>query len=159
MFRLVVCKCSAWSIFDDTDVTLGFYFECTYCKLLWIKHIVICNLFSCTPLFKDSPEFDLVFDNTVDHWVASSSAEKCIFVQILYHACQAYREGRAGKLGKIGRQKKESQHAHYEVGPGPGDSTAASASRTLQARRKSYVPLRQAEFINCQSKLTGGTST
>uniref|UniRef100_A0A665WK87 Syntaxin binding protein 6 (amisyn), like n=1 Tax=Echeneis naucrates TaxID=173247 RepID=A0A665WK87_ECHNA len=54
---------------------------------------------------KDSPEFDLIFDNTVDQWVASSSAEKCIFVQILYHACQTYSE----------------------------------------------------EFINCQSKLTGGS--
>uniref|UniRef100_A0A672ZCV4 Syntaxin binding protein 6 (amisyn), like n=1 Tax=Sphaeramia orbicularis TaxID=375764 RepID=A0A672ZCV4_9TELE len=60
---------------------------------------------------KDSPEFDLVFDNTVDQWVASSAAEKCIFVQILYHT-----------------------------------------------RRKSYVPPRQTEFINCQSKLTGGNT-
>uniref|UniRef100_A0A672HXH5 Syntaxin-binding protein 6-like n=1 Tax=Salarias fasciatus TaxID=181472 RepID=A0A672HXH5_SALFA len=32
---------------------------------------------------KDTPEFDLVFDNTVDKWVTCSSAEKCMFVQIL----------------------------------------------------------------------------
>uniref|UniRef100_A0A665WJ11 Syntaxin binding protein 6 (amisyn), like n=1 Tax=Echeneis naucrates TaxID=173247 RepID=A0A665WJ11_ECHNA len=54
---------------------------------------------------KDSPEFDLIFDNTVDQWVASSSAEKCIFVQILYHACQTYSEGKTGTLGKVGKRK------------------------------------------------------
>ncbi|XP_068433436.1 syntaxin binding protein 6 (amisyn), like isoform X2 [Clinocottus analis] len=76
---------------------------------------------------KDSPEFDLVFDNAVDQWVASSSAEKCIFVQILYHACQTYWEGKTGSQG--------------------------------EARRKSYIPPRQTEFINCQSKLTGDACT
>ncbi|XP_053301639.1 syntaxin-binding protein 6 [Pleuronectes platessa] len=39
---------------------------------------------------KDTPEFDLGFDNSVDQWVANSSAEKCIFIHILYHACQTY---------------------------------------------------------------------
>ncbi|XP_070705849.1 syntaxin binding protein 6 (amisyn), like [Pempheris klunzingeri] len=110
---------------------------------------------------RDSPEFDLVFDNTVDQWVASSSAEKCIFVQILYHACQTYWEGKAGSLGKtgkpgkVGRQGRASQLAKREAAAGPSDSAPGSASRSLQARRKSYVPPRRAEFINCQSKLTG----
>ncbi|XP_071334446.1 syntaxin binding protein 6 (amisyn), like [Trachinotus anak] len=114
---------------------------------------------------KDSPEFDLVFDNTVDQWVASSSAEKCIFVQILYHACQTYWEGKAGTLGKTGKlgrkstQRRASQGAHRETGAGPSDSSPVSASRTLQARRKSYIPPKQAEFINCQSKLTGDACT
>ncbi|XP_036942446.1 syntaxin binding protein 6 (amisyn), like [Acanthopagrus latus] len=114
---------------------------------------------------KDSPEFDLVFDNAVDQWVASSSAEKCIFVQILYHACQTYWEGKAGslgkagKLGKVGRKGKPSQHAHEELGAGPSDSSPGPASKTLRARRKSYVPPRKAEFINCQSKLTGDACT
>ncbi|XP_044024660.1 syntaxin binding protein 6 (amisyn), like isoform X2 [Siniperca chuatsi] len=116
-------------------------------------------------LRQDSPEFDLVFDNAVDQWVASSPAEKCIFVHILYHACQTYWEGKAGslgkavKLGKVGRKERASQCAHHEVGAGPTDSPPKSASRTLQARRKSYVPPRQAEFINCQSKLTGDACT
>lgn len=116
---------------------------------------------TCALLVQDSPEFDLVFDNTVDQWVASSAAEKCIFVQILYHACQTYWEGKAGslgkagKLGKVSNQRRVSQGAHHEVRAGPSDSPA-SASRTLQARRKSYIPPKQAEFINCQSKLTGG---
>lgn len=120
----------------------------------------------CTLLFQDSPEFDLVFYNAVDQWVASSSAEKCIFVQILYHACQTYWEGKAGSLGKavklakVGHQKiASSQRTVHEGGASPSDSPPKSASRTLQARRKSYVPSRQTEFINCQSKLTGGSVT
>ncbi|GAA6218590.1 syntaxin-binding protein 6-like isoform X1 [Lates japonicus] len=114
---------------------------------------------------KDSPEFDLVFDNAVDQWVASSSAEKCIFVQILYHACQTYWEGKAGslgkarKLGKLGSQRRASQGAHREIGAGPSEASPGPAFRTLQARRKSYVPPKQAEFINCQSKLTGDACT
>lgn len=111
---------------------------------------------------KDSPEFDLVFDNAFDQWVARSSAEKCIFIQILYHACQTYWEGKAGSLGKpmkpikVGQQGRADQCAHPEVGAGPSDS---SVSRTLKARRKSYVPPRETEFINCQSKLTGDACT
>uniref|UniRef100_A0A665WK54 Syntaxin binding protein 6 (amisyn), like n=1 Tax=Echeneis naucrates TaxID=173247 RepID=A0A665WK54_ECHNA len=85
---------------------------------------------------KDSPEFDLIFDNTVDQWVASSSAEKCIFVQILYHACQTYSEGKTGTLGKVGKLV------------GLNDSSPGFASKTLLT-----------EFINCQSKLTGDAST
>ncbi|XP_037305784.2 syntaxin binding protein 6 (amisyn), like isoform X2 [Pungitius pungitius] len=105
---------------------------------------------------KDSPEFDLVFDNAMDQWVASSSAEKCIFVQILYHACQTYWEGKAGRLGKVGHQGRASQCAHRNVGYGPGDSSPVSASRPLQVRQQSDIPPRKTEFVNCQSKLTGG---
>uniref|UniRef100_A0A3Q0SRV0 Syntaxin binding protein 6 (amisyn), like n=1 Tax=Amphilophus citrinellus TaxID=61819 RepID=A0A3Q0SRV0_AMPCI len=108
---------------------------------------------------KDSPEFDLVFDNTVDQWVASSSAEKCIFVQILYHACQTYWEGKADRLGKPRKTGKEGQQERVNkcdqdlAGAGPRES------KTLQARRKSIVPPRHTEFINCQSKLTGDACT
>jgi len=111
-------------------------------------------------LFQDSPEFDLVFDNAVDQWVANSSAEKCLFVQILYHACQTYWEGKPGgvknlgKLGKAGQQRRASQYAHPDSASGP---SVSSASRSLQTRRMSFVPPRQTEFINCQSKLTGGS--
>ncbi|XP_029983926.1 syntaxin binding protein 6 (amisyn), like [Sphaeramia orbicularis] len=103
---------------------------------------------------KDSPEFDLVFDNTVDQWVASSAAEKCIFVQILYHACQTHWEGTTGvKAGKVGRKGRGPHTAQDTVGP--SQPTSSQRSRALQTRRKSYVPPRQTEFINCQSKLTG----
>ncbi|XP_061552692.1 syntaxin-binding protein 6 isoform X1 [Phycodurus eques] len=39
---------------------------------------------------KDSPEFDLTFDNALDQWVAGSAGEKSTFVQILHHTCQRY---------------------------------------------------------------------
>ncbi|CAL9686618.1 unnamed protein product [Knipowitschia caucasica] len=39
---------------------------------------------------KDCPEFDLMFDTAFDQWVASSSGEKCTFIQILHHTCQRY---------------------------------------------------------------------
>uniref|UniRef100_A0A8D3B6D7 Syntaxin binding protein 6 (amisyn), like n=1 Tax=Scophthalmus maximus TaxID=52904 RepID=A0A8D3B6D7_SCOMX len=117
---------------------------------------------------KDSPEFDLVFDNAVDQWVASSSAEKCIFVQILYHACQTYWMGKkgslvkAGKLGRVGKMGSKGgacQGAHDDIRAGPNDSSPGSASRNPKARRKSYVSPKQTEFINCQSKLTGDACT
>uniref|UniRef100_A0A3B3H3R8 Syntaxin binding protein 6 (amisyn), like n=1 Tax=Oryzias latipes TaxID=8090 RepID=A0A3B3H3R8_ORYLA len=53
-------------------------------------------------LSQDTPELDLVFDNTVDQWVASSSPEKCIFIQVLYRACQTHWEGKAGNKGQTG---------------------------------------------------------
>ncbi|KAK1889177.1 Syntaxin-binding protein 6 [Dissostichus eleginoides] len=83
---------------------------------------------------KDCPEFDLVFDGAVDQWVASSSAEKCLFVQILYHACKTYWEGKVGSLGKVVRQR--SQSAPLEVGAGPSVPSRVPAPRTLQSRRK-----------------------
>ncbi|KAM9840776.1 syntaxin binding protein 6 (amisyn), like [Aulostomus maculatus] len=105
---------------------------------------------------KDSPEFDLVFVNAVDQWVATSAAEKCIFVQILYRACQTYWKGQTGSLAKVGHQRRFS--VQPGVTAGPSDSSPGAASRTLQARRKSYVAPRQTEFINCQSKLTRDAS-
>ncbi|MBN3326256.1 STXB6 protein, partial [Atractosteus spatula] len=39
---------------------------------------------------RDCAEFDLVFDNTFDQWVAGSAGEKCTFVQILHHTCQRH---------------------------------------------------------------------
>ncbi|KAM9704105.1 syntaxin binding protein 6 (amisyn), like [Menidia menidia] len=111
---------------------------------------------------KDSPEFDLVFDNAVDQWMATSSAEKCLFVQILYHACQTYWEAKLGSVrnlgmpGKSGQQRKASLSAHTDIRGSPGETLA---TRSLQTRRKSVAPPRQTEFINCQSKLTGDAST
>ncbi|XP_032366188.1 syntaxin-binding protein 6 isoform X2 [Etheostoma spectabile] len=108
---------------------------------------------------KDCPEFNLVFDNAVDLWLASSSAEKCIFVQILYHACQTYWEGKAGSLGKVSHRRRASHCAHPEVEAGPSDCSPSSATRALKPQQKSYIPARQTEFINCQSKLTGNACT
>ncbi|XP_034018245.1 syntaxin binding protein 6 (amisyn), like [Thalassophryne amazonica] len=103
---------------------------------------------------KDSPDFDLVFNSKVDQWVARSSAEKCIFIQILYQACHTYWEGKACSLGKVSQQSAQHQGA-----AGTSLSTQGHGPRTLQAQRKSSVPPRQTEFINCQSKLTGDACT
>ncbi|XP_056282856.1 syntaxin-binding protein 6 [Pseudoliparis swirei] len=39
---------------------------------------------------KDSAEFDLMFENAFDQWVAGSAGEKCFFIQVLHHTCQRY---------------------------------------------------------------------
>ncbi|XP_054828125.1 syntaxin-binding protein 6 isoform X1 [Eublepharis macularius] len=39
---------------------------------------------------RESPEFDLLFENAFDQWVASTASEKCTFFQILHHTCQRY---------------------------------------------------------------------
>ncbi|XP_061785821.1 syntaxin binding protein 6 (amisyn), like isoform X1 [Nerophis lumbriciformis] len=101
---------------------------------------------------KDSPEFDLVFVNTVDQWVASSAAEKCILIQILYRACQTYWEGKAGSLVKANRQ---GTLPVVEA----GHSDSSPSSRTRQVRRKSLVVSKPPEFINCPSKLTRDATT
>lgn len=115
------------------------------------------TLFCYFLVLQDSPEFDLVFDSTVDQWVANSSAEKCIFVQILYHACQAYWKGTSEISGKSGKLSKSAgnQSAPHQGGPGPS-LPQASASRTPKTL-KSHVLPRPTEFINCQSKLTRGS--
>lgn len=91
---------------------------------------------------KDTPEFDLGFDHNHDQWVAGSSAEKCMFVQVLYHACQNYWEGRLG-LGAAGNQK------------GPGASGEQPYVAGAVEKKKAQNAPRPTEFVNCQSKLMG----
>ncbi|XP_074517713.1 syntaxin-binding protein 6 isoform X2 [Sebastes fasciatus] len=43
---------------------------------------------------KDCAEFDLMFENAFDQWVAGSAGEKCTFIQILHHTCQRYSSAR-----------------------------------------------------------------
>nr|XP_020469665.1 syntaxin-binding protein 6 isoform X3 [Monopterus albus] len=43
---------------------------------------------------KDCPEFDLIFDNAFDQWVAGLAGEKCTFIQVLHHTCQRYSSAR-----------------------------------------------------------------
>lgn len=45
-------------------------------------------------LLKDCPEFDLMFENAFDQWVAGSAGEKCTFIQVLHHTCQRYSPAR-----------------------------------------------------------------
>ncbi|XP_021467994.2 syntaxin binding protein 6 (amisyn), like isoform X1 [Oncorhynchus mykiss] len=114
---------------------------------------------------KDCPEFDLVFDNAFDQWVASSAPEKCIFIQIMYHACQTYWEGKEGVPGSpAGDQQKGQRGQGGQGSPGaqggqgsPGAQVGQIGGPVAQARRKSTVGPRphHTEFVNCQSKLTG----
>ncbi|XP_061853647.1 syntaxin-binding protein 6 isoform X1 [Colius striatus] len=39
---------------------------------------------------RDSPEFDLLFENAFDQWVASTASEKYTFFQVLHNTCQRY---------------------------------------------------------------------
>lgn len=120
-----------------------------------LKHLIFFYL--CLFPFKDTPEFDLVFDNTVDQWVANSSADKCIFVQILYHGCLTYCKRKEASLGKTGQtEKRQEPQLPLQVAPGPDDRTRQSASKAQPAQTKSCVSLSRPEFINCQSKLTRG---
>uniref|UniRef100_A0AAZ3NUX9 Exocyst complex component Sec3 PIP2-binding N-terminal domain-containing protein n=1 Tax=Oncorhynchus tshawytscha TaxID=74940 RepID=A0AAZ3NUX9_ONCTS len=113
---------------------------------------------------KDCPEFDLVFDNAFDQWVASSAAEKCIFIQIMYHACQTYWEGKErvpGGLGSPAGDQQKDQRASPGAQVSPGSQGGQRGGPGAQARRKSTVGPRprQTEFVNCQSKLTGDACT
>ncbi|XP_030201092.1 syntaxin binding protein 6 (amisyn), like isoform X2 [Gadus morhua] len=117
---------------------------------------------------KDCPDFDLVFDNTVDQWLCSSSAEKCIFILILYQAYKTYSGGPTGPpvclpagVGKVGAMRRMSLDAVRIAPRGPVEPPVAGGprARTLSPRRKSCVPARGTEFINCQPKLTGEACT
>ncbi|XP_014000432.1 syntaxin binding protein 6 (amisyn), like isoform X3 [Salmo salar] len=102
---------------------------------------------------KDCPEFDLVFDNAFDQWVASSAPEKCIFIQIMYHACQTYWEGKEGVPGSPAGDQQKAPGGQSS----PGAQGGQMGGPGPQARRKSTVGPRprHTEFVNCQSKLTG----
>ncbi|XP_064781010.1 syntaxin binding protein 6 (amisyn), like [Oncorhynchus masou masou] len=108
---------------------------------------------------KDCPEFDLVFDNAFDQWVASSAPEKCIFIQIMYHACQTYWEGKEGVPGSPAGDQQKGQRVQGSPGGqgSPGAQVGQIGGPVAQARRKSTVGPRphHTEFVNCQSKLTG----
>ncbi|KAJ8009327.1 hypothetical protein DPEC_G00087740 [Dallia pectoralis] len=109
---------------------------------------------------QDCPEFDLVFDNALDQWVASSAPEKCIFIQIMYHACQTYWDGKEGHHGGLVRPVGDQQKGQM-VQEGQGSPRSPTGRPGVQARRKSTVVLkpRKPEFVNCHSKLTGDASS
>lgn len=89
--------------------------------------------------------------------MANSSADKCIFVQILYHACQSYWKRKEGSAGKTGQAEKgQESQLQLQVAPGPVDGTPPSVSTTQPAQVKSRVTFSRPEFTNCQSKLTRG---
>ncbi len=77
-----------------------------------------------------------MFDRTTDQWVASSAAEKCMFVQVLYHACKNYWEAKLAQANPAS----------------PADQKTAGAPEN----KKSPGAPSQTGFVNCQQKLMGG---
>lgn len=77
-----------------------------------------------------------MFDRTSDQWEASSAAEKCMFVQVLYHACQNYWDATLGQNNPVS----------------PGDQKIPGAPEN----KKSHGAPQQTDFVNCQPKLMGG---
>lgn len=73
-------------------------FLCCYECWYKINVISLTTLTHVSPLtgilLKDCAEFDLMFENAFDQWVAGSAGEKCTFIQILHHTCQRYSSAR-----------------------------------------------------------------
>lgn len=123
----------------------------------WLLHRLKDFQSFCLCGFQDTPEFDLVFDHTVDQWVAPSSADKCIFVQILYQACQSYWKRQEGSPAQAGPSVKgQETRQQIQVTPGPVDRAPPTVSTSQPAPVKACVSLPRTQFINCQSKLTRG---
>ncbi|KAM9435547.1 syntaxin binding protein 6 (amisyn), like [Clarias gariepinus] len=112
---------------------------------------------------KDSPDFDLVFDHGSDQWVAASSAEKCMFIQILYHLCQHYWKSQRelSVTAPPGGQKPISTSTIPASTSMSSSSTIVTSTSTEQItslekkKKKSRDAPRPTEFINCQPKLLG----
>ncbi|MCJ8744081.1 hypothetical protein PDJAM_G00102040 [Pangasius djambal] len=112
---------------------------------------------------KDSPEFDLVFDHGTDQWVATSSAEKCMFIQILHHLCQHYWESQTEpsvKAPPVGQKPTSTTTPTSTSAPTSTSSTPVSTSTEQttvleKKKKKSRDAPRPTEFVNCQSKLLG----
>ncbi|KAI5609445.1 syntaxin-binding protein 6, partial [Silurus asotus] len=104
---------------------------------------------------KDSPEFDLVFDQRSDQWVAASSAEKCMFIQILYHLCQRYWESRAvpSVTAPPGGQKPMSSTTTSTSSTTSSTYEQTAAPEKKKKKRNEAPP--PTEFVNCQAKLLG----
>uniref|UniRef100_W5L5T3 Syntaxin binding protein 6 n=1 Tax=Astyanax mexicanus TaxID=7994 RepID=W5L5T3_ASTMX len=50
----------------------------------------LCCSFALSVMLQDCPEFDLTFENAFDQWMAGSSGDKCMFIQVLHNTCQRY---------------------------------------------------------------------
>lgn len=79
-------------------------------------------------LLKDCPEFDLMFENAFDQWVAGSAGEKCTFIQVLHHTCQRYSSARKPEF--INCQSKL-------LG---GKTVEANAANAANAKRRRCCP-------------------
>lgn len=152
-------------------IQTGFNNELQYNNL---KHFIylffnIININIIIIIFiQDSPEFDLVFDHRSDQWVAASSAEKCMFIQILYHLCQHYWRKQIDlsvTAPPVGQKPTTSTTppsiSTTTTPPSTATTTPASTSNEQtpglkKKQKKGRDAPRPTEFVNCQSKLLGG---
>lgn len=110
---------------------------------------------------QDSPEFDLVFDHGSDQWLAASSAEKCMFIQILHHLCQHHWASRTEVSVTAPPVGQKPASNTTSTGPastssGPASTSTEQTSVLEKRKKKSRDVLHPTEFVNCQSKLLGG---
>ncbi len=77
-----------------------------------------------------------MFDRTTDQWGASSAAEKCVFVQVLYHACNNYWKAKLAQANPA--------------------SLADQKTAGAPENKKSPGAPSQTSFVNCQQKLMRG---
>lgn len=127
-----------------------------------LRHFIfIADYFLIIMITQDSPGFDLVFDHGSDQWVAASSAEKCMFIQILHHLCQHYWESRTEV--SVTAPPVGQKPASNTTSSGPASTSSSPASTSTEQtsvlekrKKKSRDVLRPTEFVNCQSKLLGG---
>ncbi|XP_063079394.1 syntaxin binding protein 6 (amisyn), like [Engraulis encrasicolus] len=107
---------------------------------------------------KDCPEFDLLFDRSFDQWMAATDAEKCMFIQVLYHACQNHWKVQDAQQTQAQTQTQTQAQTQAKAKPGEASKDplpqkpAAPAPAPAPTRKKGpTVP--RTKFINCQSKL------
>lgn len=81
--------CNFYLIFSAVDFDRTTRTKCVSNKLLVFFSLSLSGVLS-----KDSPEFDLTFENAFDQWVAGSAGEKCTFIQVLHHTCQRHSSAR-----------------------------------------------------------------
>ncbi|KAM9381172.1 syntaxin-binding protein 6 isoform 2-T2 [Phaethornis superciliosus] len=83
---------------------------------------------------RDSPEFDLLFENAFDQWVASTASEKCTFFQVLHHTCQRY----------LTDKKPEFINCQSKI-MGAADSVTSAVQKASQALNERGERLGRAE--------------
>ncbi|KAM6311503.1 syntaxin-binding protein 6 isoform 2-T2 [Aegotheles albertisi] len=83
---------------------------------------------------RDSPEFDLLFENAFDQWVASTASEKCTFFQVLHHTCHRY----------LTDKKPEFINCQSKI-MGAADSVTSAVQKASQALNERGERLGRAE--------------
>uniref|UniRef100_A0A3B3WJD7 V-SNARE coiled-coil homology domain-containing protein n=1 Tax=Poecilia mexicana TaxID=48701 RepID=A0A3B3WJD7_9TELE len=119
------------------------------CRIIRNKSIILNILKWQVLLVIDCPEFDLMFDNGLDQWVASSAGEKCTFIQILHHTCQRYCSARKPEFINC-QSKLLGGNSILHSAAGSVTSAVQKASQALNERgeRLGRAEERTADMMN-----------